>query len=338
MAEQSDRNVSPTALGEDEREHAFAFSLLKNLVVPTFVLDAQSKVIIWNLACERLTGMSSAEVIGTNRHREAFYDVPRSCLSDLIVEGRTGEVNDLYVRHAEIAGTTNGLYAENWCVMPRLGTRLYLAIDASPVYDKAGKLLAVIETIRDITVQKETQRALELLVTQDGLTGIANRRRFDQTLQFEWSRAKRDAKLLTVMMVDVDYFKKYNDAYGHQAGDECLKRIASTMTESVQRTIDLVARFGGEEFAVILPNATATGAAVVAERIRSAIEQLDLSGTDIKGGPVTTSIGVATATTLPTGSPEKLIAAADAALYQAKHAGRNRVVVVDLDAATQTPW
>ncbi|HEY8099557.1 MAG TPA: diguanylate cyclase [Burkholderiaceae bacterium] len=332
MTEQIEQRVSPATLSDDEKEQTFAFSLLKHLVVPTFVLDAQSKVIIWNLACERLTGISADEVIGTSDHWKAFYETPRPCLADFIVQGKAQDDHQLYLQYAEIVAANNGLYAENWCVMPKVGTQLYLAIDANPIYDKAGNLLAVIETLRDMTAQKEAQHALELLATQDAVTGIANRRRFDELLQLEWGRAMRDAKVLTLLMVDVDHFKIYNDTYGHQAGDACLKGIATTMADCIQRTVDVVARYGGEEFAVILPNAPSSGAIVVAERIRSAIERLDLSEFIAQSSNVTISIGVATMTPLQPGGFTQLIAAADAALYQAKRAGRNRVVAVDLDA------
>jgi diguanylate cyclase (GGDEF)-like protein len=336
MTEQKTQGAFPASLLEEESRYAFAFNLLKHLVVPTFVIDTQSKVIIWNLACERLTGVPAAEVIGTSDHWKAFYSEPRLCLSDLIVQGRALEGHQLYVQYADIVAAHDGLYAENWCVMPRLGTRLYLGIDASPIYGKDGKLQAVIQTIRDMTAQKEAQQALELLATQDGLTGIANRRRFDELLHLEWGRAMRDDKKLSLLMIDVDHFKDYNDTYGHQAGDACLQRIAATMTECIQRTVDVVARYGGEEFAVILPNASNDGANVVAERIRAAVEQLHLPVPDGKAGKVTVSLGVATITPVQAGGFNKLIRAADAALYQAKHAGRNRIVTIDLDAENAT--
>jgi diguanylate cyclase (GGDEF)-like protein len=335
MADQTKQSVTSSSVADVKSEHAFAFSLLKHLVVPTFVLDAQCKVIIWNLACERLTGIPASEVLGTSDQWKAFYDQPRPCLSDLLVQGRASEVDHLYVQHKDIAGTTNSLYAENWCVMPRVGTRLYLAADASPIYDNAGNLVAVVETTRDMTLQKEAQHALELLATQDGLTGISNRRRFDELLSLEWARAMRDAKVLTLLMVDVDHFKDYNDTCGHQAGDACLKAIAATMSDCIQRTVDVVARYGGEEFAVILPNASLNGATVVAERIRSAIERLDLPGSGRLGKKVTVSIGVAAITPAQAGGYPILVSAADAALYQAKHDGRNRVVSIDLDVQNQ---
>ncbi|MGZ5819591.1 MAG: diguanylate cyclase [Burkholderiaceae bacterium] len=331
MIKQIEPRVSPALLSNDEREHAFAFSLLQQLVIPTFVLNAQCKVVIWNLACERLTGVRAEEMIGTSDHWKAFYEQQRPCLADLIVQGSAQDGHQLYVQYAEIVAASSGLYAENWCVMPKVGTRLYLAVDANPVYDKAGNLLAVIETLRDMTAQKEAQHALELLATQDGLTGIANRRRFDELLHLEWGRAMRDSKVLTLLMIDVDHFKTYNDKYGHQAGDACLKAIAAAMADCIQRTVDVVARYGGEEFAVILPNAPLSGAIVVAERIRAAIERLDLSEHGGQENNVTISIGVATTIPQQAGGFSRLVAAADAALYQAKREGRNRVVAADFD-------
>lgn len=335
MTEQMKPAAPLPGLAEEGSQYAFAFNLLQHLVVPAFVLDTHCKVVIWNLACERLTGVPAAEVIGTSDHWKAFYDQPRPCLSDLIVQGRATEGHQLYVQYADIVGANSGLYAENWCVMPRLGTRRYLAIDASPIYDKDGHLQVVIETVRDMTEQKEAQHALELLATQDGLTGIANRRRFDELLHLEWGRAMRDTKTLSLLMIDVDHFKDYNDTYGHQAGDACLQAIANAMTECIQRTVDAAARYGGEEFAVILPNASTVGASFVAERIRAAIERLKLPVPGEKDGKVTVSIGVATVTPMQTGGFAKLIATADDALYQAKHQGRNRVVAIDLDVENQ---
>jgi len=317
---------------EREQERSFAILLMmQHLVVPTFVLDTQCQVVIWNIACERLTGIPASEIIGTSDHWRGFFASPRPCLSDLIVRELTREVHDLYALHAHISRVRNGLYAEKWCVMPQVGTRLYLAIDANPIYDNTGKLIAVVETVRDITIQKEAQRALQELANKDGLTGIANRRRFDETLQTEWRRAMRKSQTLTLLMIDVDHFKNYNDSYGHQAGDECLKRIAKAMADTPLRAGDLVARYGGEEFVVILTGVSLDGATTAAERIRFSIEQLGMPRTNSASEVVTVSIGAATATALPTSNPAQLIAAADLSLYQAKHAGRNRVVAVNAD-------
>jgi diguanylate cyclase (GGDEF)-like protein/PAS domain S-box-containing protein len=321
----------PAGSLESDKERTFAVSLMQHLVVPTFVIDPHCKVLIWNRACERLTGMAAADVIGTSEHWRGFYAAPRPCLADLIAQNRTDEVTAFYMPHEETGEVHYGLYAENWCVMPQVGTRLYLAIDAGPIYDSDGTLIAVVETLRDMTIQKEAQHELERLATQDGLTGIANRRRFDETLETEWRRSMRDANSVALLMVDVDHFKNYNDTFGHQAGDECLKQVAAAMAAISLRVSDLVARYGGEEFAVILPNVSLEGATVVAERIRTAVEQLQLPAPGGEGKCVTISIGAASATALAGGTtPAELISAADTALYQAKHQGRNRVVGIAL--------
>lgn len=186
----------------------FSVRLMEHLVVPTFVLDAECRVIIWNKACERLTGIEAAEVLGTQEHWRGFYDSPRPCLADLVAQGRTAEIDALYSDHdhaGDGAIVAHGRRAENWCVMPQLGTRLYLAIDAGPIYDDAGKLIAVVETLRDITAQKTAQDELQRLATRDGLTSVANRRSFDDMLNMEWRRASRESRALSLLMVDVDF-------------------------------------------------------------------------------------------------------------------------------------
>lgn len=311
---------------EADLGQSFAVNLMQHLVVPTFVLDAECNVLIWNKACERLTGVPAAEVIGTREHWRAFYDSPRPCLADLVAQGRMEEVQALYFAHDDSTGLSFGVHAENWCVMPCLGTELYLAIDAGPIYDGDGNLLAVIETLRDMTDHRRAQTALEQLATRDGLTGIANRRSFDEKLGNEWKRERRDLRTLSLLMIDVDHFKRYNDTYGHQAGDRCLQQIAKVLEEVVYRPGDLVARYGGEEFAVILTATDARGAGIVANRILDRVAELAMPHGGGEGGRVTLSIGISTSLPEPDMTREGLIAAADGALYKAKHEGRNRFV------------
>ena len=242
----------------------FAANLMQFLVVPTFVLDNEGKVLIWNKACERLTGVAAADLIGTTEHWRAFYEEPRACLADLIVQNRLAEIDALYVVHDDPTGQAFGIRAENWCVMPNHGKQLYLAIDAGPIFDQDGHLVAVVETLRDITVQKRAQTALEGLAYLDGLTGIYNRRAFDEKLEVEWDRSRREQTNLALILIDVDFFKRYNDSYGHQLGDACLKHIATALSTVVVRPQDAVARYGGEEFAVALPNAELASAARIA--------------------------------------------------------------------------
>jgi diguanylate cyclase (GGDEF)-like protein len=161
----------------------------------------------------------------------------------------------------------------------------------------------------------------------DGLTQIANRRRFDEYLCQEWCRHLRTQEQLSLLICDVDHFKLFNDRYGHQAGDECLKSVAQVISQC-SRTGDLVARYGGEEFAIVLPHTNHAGAAHVAERVRSAVADAALPhGASPVCDRVTVSIGVACKTPQPTDAPgaRTLVEEADRQLYLAKHRGRNRV-------------
>jgi diguanylate cyclase (GGDEF)-like protein len=264
--------------------------------------------------------------MGTSNHWQAFYDEPRLCLADVLALGRADELDTLYPFHTEPSDIGHGVRAENWCVMPRVGKRQYLAIDAGPIYAADGQLMAVIETLRDVTEQKVAQTALERLATLDGLTGIANRRAFDERLQHEWSRASRANAPLSLIMADVDYFKRYNDVYGHQGGDECLRAVSAVFQRLAFRASDLAARYGGEEFAIILPSTDLEGVREVAERIRTEVEAAALPHAGSEVAPcVTLSLGVATVFPGADGEPKTLLTQADQALYAAKKAGRNRV-------------
>src|SRR4051794_22310499 len=170
-------------------DRVFALRLMEHLVVPTFVIDPDGHVMIWNRAGERLTGVKATEVLGTKEHWRGFYDAPRPCLADIVLNGTSGEL--LYAELGQMKLDPTALSAENWCVMPHAGRRRSLAIDAGPIYSETGELLAIVETLRDITIQHEAQLALKALASVDGLTGLANRRTFDDTLDQECRRAQR---------------------------------------------------------------------------------------------------------------------------------------------------
>ncbi|MDB5888574.1 MAG: hypothetical protein JWM03_1446 [Rhodocyclales bacterium] len=173
----------------------------------------------------------------------------------------------------------------------------------------------------------EANRELTRLSAVDGLTGIANRRQFDEFLAREWARGARHETEVSLLMCDVDSFKQYNDFYGHQMGDECLRTVAQTLAARLKRPTDLVARYGGEEFAVILPDTDLQGAQQLAEAMRSDIERLAIAHGGSKEGLVTMSLGVACRVPDRDGlGSVALLKAADDALYAAKDAGRNRVV------------
>lgn len=170
---------------------------------------------------------------------------------------------------------------------------------------------------------------LKRLSASDGLTGIANRRFFDEYISREWRRARRSATSIAMLMCDVDHFKLYNDTYGHQAGDDCLRQVANAIASNLERASDIAARYGGEEFAVILPETAIGGTLFVAEKIRHAIHQLNIPHSASQLGRVTLSIGIAAATPDADNSFEDLIKAADQALYKAKDDGRDRVCRYD---------
>jgi diguanylate cyclase (GGDEF)-like protein len=174
---------------------------------------------------------------------------------------------------------------------------------------------------------QEANRHLTRLSTLDGLTGIANRRMFDQTLEIEWRRARLMGTHLSLILVDIDHFKRLNDAAGHQVGDDCLKLVASELANAGRRATDLVARFGGEEFALILPGTDPFQAAQLAESARLGVEKLRIRPSNQPAGAsLTISLGIASAIGDLFPSPEALVGAADGALYAAKHQGRNRIV------------
>lgn len=167
---------------------------------------------------------------------------------------------------------------------------------------------------------------LQKLAALDGLTGIANRRRFDEVLPVEWQRGQRERKPLSLLMCDIDCFKHHNDTFGHQAGDMCLKKAAAILTEHLKRPADLAVRYGGEEFAIVLPDTDSAGAMLVAEACRSHLEALAIDNTGAPAGKVVTmSIGVATVVPGPESSVAELMERADKALYAAKSDGRNKV-------------
>jgi diguanylate cyclase (GGDEF)-like protein/PAS domain S-box-containing protein len=196
-------------------------------------------------------------------------------------------------------------------ILQQIALHLAIAIQQSELYQQLA----------------QANRELEQLAVVDGLTGIANRRKFDEYFANEWLRLTREQSPLALILCDLDYFKLYNDTYGHQAGDRCLHQVAQAVSKTIKRPADLAARYGGEELAVILPHTTLEGAAIVANQICLQIKALAIphinSPIDLY---VTLSVGVAGCIPSQDSSPEFLIKTADQALYQAKQLGRNRIV------------
>lgn len=206
--------------------------------------------------------------------------------------------------------------------------------DVVHVVRKDGEVEALIGFMFDITTRKKTeeelvrlQHELQELSFKDGLTGVANRRMFDSILEVEWANARRNRQPLSMLLLDIDYFKQYNDLYGHIAGDDCLRQVGETLSGAATRARDFVARYGGEEFVVILPETDAAAARIVAERCRSQIAALAIPHGGSAVAPVVTiSLGVGTVVPDHTHEPKGLIAEVDRLLYRAKQEGRDRAV------------
>jgi len=198
-----------------------------------------------------------------------------------------------------------------------LGAVDFIAKPVNPAVVRAR-----VKTHLTLKVQSDLLRQMVFI---DGLTGVANRRCFDERLSTEWRRAARSASPLALLMLDVDHFKRYNDRYGHQAGDECLRRVASAIKGALLRPGDLVARYGGEEFACILPATDFAGAMAMATVMEQRVRGLQIEHADSDVCPVVTlSVGVALGMPQPDSDPVGLLALADAQLYRAKHSGRGR--------------
>ena len=261
-----------------------------------------------------MRGIGGIEVCRRLKRRDKIKDVPIIMV--------TGKEDSFTLQEAFSAGATDYITKpfSRIELEARVGSALRLRKEIKHRNKREQELK---ETARKL---EKANRKLEQMASIDSLTGLANRRLFDEALIREWKRARRKQETLGLLLVDIDHFKPYNDAYGHQAGDKCLEKIGDRLTELVVRPADLVARYGGEEFAVILPSTDLKGTLTVAERIRSEIEAMGLVHRESPVGDyVTVSIGAAIAKPGAKERKEKLVRAADKALYQAKESGRNEV-------------
>ncbi len=215
------------------------------------------------------------------------------------------------------------------------GAKMFFLLTATPFFGLDGERMGMMAEFKDVTSRrlaemalKKANRELQRLSVLDDLTQVANRRRFDEVLREEWQRMNRERAPLSLIFCDIDYFKFYNDTYGHQAGDACLRTVAETINAHCRRPGDFVARYGGEEFTVILPNTGFEGAFHLAEGIREKVEWLKIPHGQSKVSPyITLSLGISCAFPSVDTLPETLVGFADKALYEAKTQGRNRSVL-----------
>ncbi|MCI0528936.1 MAG: diguanylate cyclase, partial [Nitrospira sp.] len=272
-------------------------------------------LILMDILMPEIDGLEACRRI---KAKESLRDIP------IVVVTAKTETED--IEAAFVAGASD--YITKPVNPAELLARVYLALSLKREMDCRSAREKLLTIMRQLEEANQTLLRLSFL---DGLTGVANRRGFDESLEREWRRGVRYKTPLSLIMIDIDCFKAYNDNYGHLSGDECLRQVATTLSYKVRRPGDFVARFGGEEFVAILPATHVEGAAVVAEALRTGVESLAiLHAYSQVSDRITISLGVASTFPKLNASSVTLITTADRALYQAKRDGRNRVKILEI--------
>jgi diguanylate cyclase (GGDEF)-like protein/PAS domain S-box-containing protein len=270
--------------------------------------DPASKRLYVSPASLEVIGYTPEELIGTD---------PRDFVHPDDADGLKGKLAQLHQGAADRVRSIHRFRHKS-------GSWVWVEANFRLLRSPSGEPQEIVSIVRDISDRVRLEEQLRELAQTDGLTGLANRRSFDERLEQEWRRAERIGESLALIVLDVDFFKRYNDRFGHAQGDECLRRVAGILAGG-RRISDMAARIGGEEFCLILPNTDGQGAVLVAEAIRSGVEMLRMDHPESPLGRVTVSVGAAAARPRRDDTASALLAAADRALYDAKGAGRNRV-------------
>ena len=305
-----------------EEQKEFMESLVQNSAVPTFVLGADHGVILWNRACEELTGLKAEDMLGTNGHWRPFYGEKRPLLADMVLDGPNEDLVAGYNSFGKSNFIPDGLQAEGWYDNLN-GRRRYIFFSAAPIRNGKGEVLAVIETLEEITERKNYEEQLEHQANHDRLTGLPNRNLLTDRLEQVILSSRRNDLQVLVFFIDLDYFKLINDTLGHDLGDQLLQEVAQRLTSCV-RAGDTVARQGGDEFVVVVANQRgAEGAAKIGHALQDAISRAPymIGGQELV---VTCSIGISV---FPRdgGNLQTLLKNADMAMYRAKEQGRNAI-------------
>ncbi len=305
----TERKRVETALRESEERYRELFDNANDMVI---TIDLKGNITSVNKMAEKITGYSVEDIIGKNISCLLHPDHLKKArqMIECKVRGETKTVYDL------------GIISKDGRVTP--------SEISSNLMFQSGQPVGVQAFIRDVTERNIMLDKLREMSFKDGLTELANRRYFDTVLNNEWKRAERESHPLSLTLIDVDSFKSYNDTYGHQEGDICLKSISRVIKPYAKRPGDLAARYGGEEFALILPCATSQNAFKIAEKIRREVRALTIAHKGSKVGDcktVSVSAGVATLVPDSDSSQDLLVNLTDKALYSAKNHGRNQVVL-----------
>ncbi|MEG4498569.1 diguanylate cyclase [Microcoleus sp. F10-C6] len=314
------KNILLSQLGESEERYRSVIATMTEGVVLQL---ADGEIIACNASAERIIGLTSQQMMGRTSV-DLDWRTVREDGSPFPGEQHPATIT--LQTGKPLSNVVMGIHKAD-------GTLTWISINSQPLFQRNEcHPYAVVTTFADITERKQAEEIVRnqaqgdrLMAATDGLTQVANRRCFDERLQSEWHRLMQAKQQLSLIMLDVDYFKRYNDCYGHLAGDTCLVKVAKAAAAAVKRSADLFVRYGGEEFAAILPNTDAAGAIAVAESMRQAIRDLAIphEQSDVSA-IVTVSMGIASMVPRRGQSPEELIAASDRALYDAKRQGRDR--------------
>ncbi len=300
------------------------FDAFSALSLGVIIVDAHYRIALWNAWLETHTGRAASDTVG-----EDFFSV----FPDLAFH-RVGDAIRQAIGHNLSALLSQSLHRSPFPLYAepsRPAARLSQAITIVPLGDSERycliQIVDVTAAVRRESLLREQANELLSQSLSDGLTGVGNRRYFDLCIDREWRASKRNNKPLSLLLIDVDYFKLYNDCYGHQRGDECLKQIATAMRGALTNPTDVLFRYGGEEFCALLPETRSADAVELAEKLRTSVQQLELPHAGSPDGLASVSIGVASLCQKSHSEYGQLIQSADNALYEAKHAGRNTVRV-----------
>ncbi len=285
-------------------------TIVNNMAEGLLIIEADGRIQFTNPACDQYLGYQENELAG-------------SSIGNLFSPMVAREYMDYFAMHAANPGTAHNHGTREVAIRHREGHSVSMDLTLTPMYLRQSLYIGL---LHDITHHKQSEDALQRAAYLDPLTKIANRRHFDTFLEKEWQRAVRSGSPLSLVVLDVDHFKLYNDTLGHPAGDSCLQQVAAAIASHACRTTDLAARYGGEEFALLFAETDSDAAIVLAEAIRAHIEAMRLPHPrSATSAWLTVSIGVATINPHQLDSKEALFVAADRAMYVAKEGGRNQV-------------
>jgi diguanylate cyclase (GGDEF)-like protein len=321
----------------ESRENSFRLSqILHRIPVATYVIDRNHLITHWNSALEYMTGLSAAEMVGTRDQWRALYRAKRPLLSDLVAEDvPEWAIAAFFDDKSRKSLRTEAAYEiEDYFPDSAAGGRWFLCT-ASPLTDRSRAVIGAIETLQDITDHKRAeeelrqseQRYREMSIT-DSLTKLYNSRHFFRQLVYEVERAARYEIPLSLLLLDIDNFKSYNDTYGHPAGDKVLKALSAVIRKEL-RGSDTAYRYGGEEFTVIFPDSEGIDALAAAERLRKRFERLVLSPE--KGARVTMTVSIGVSQYIRDEEASSFLERADMAMYRAKKQGKNRTLLATSD-------